>query len=188
MSKLLIIEDDTLVSRMYQKAFSFAKIDTHLANDGRSGLDLARQISPDLILCDIMMPEMNGLEVLDKIKADPKLNHIPVIMLTNLSGTTDCETALAKGAAQYLIKSEHKPKELVEKVSQFLNNPKSTPSQVSPTPKPTPTPQSPPPFQQTPSSQQQPPNQPPQPTNPTPQPSQQRSPIQPPAPETSQKH
>ena len=75
---------------------------------------------PSLVLLDIMMPAMNGLELLDKIKADPITKNIPVIMLTNLSGKTEADTALAKGAELYLVKSEHDPKQIVAIVADIL--------------------------------------------------------------------
>ena len=120
MSKILIVEDDPLVSRMYQKALGFEKLEVISASDGREGLDLAREHHPDLILLDIMMPKMNGMEVLDRLKKDPELKSIPVIMLTNLSGTQDAEIALEKGAVAYLVKSQYRPREVATKAKEVL--------------------------------------------------------------------
>ena len=64
---------------------------------------------------------MNGLETLDKLKADPDLKKIPVVMLTNLAGDKDVETALAKGAVKYIIKSEQDPKQVSDMVKQILS-------------------------------------------------------------------
>ena len=87
MSKvLLIVEDDPLMSRMYQKIFTFEKYDVDTAVDGQEGLEKARSVKPTVILLDVMMPKMNGMEVLDKLKIDPETKNIPVIMLTNLAG------------------------------------------------------------------------------------------------------
>lgn len=120
MSKILIVEDDPLVSRMYQKVLGFEKLEVISASDGREGLDLAREHHPDLILLDIMMPKMNGMEVLDRLKKDPELKSIPVIMLTNLSGTQDAEIALEKGAVAYLVKSQYRPREVATKAKEVL--------------------------------------------------------------------
>lgn len=120
MAKLLIVEDDALVSRMYKQAFAAAGFTVTIAANGRVGLTKAQEIKPDIILCDIMMPEMNGLEVLEALKSDPALKGIPVVMLTNLAGTQDAQTAKTKGAKAYLVKSEYKPKEVVEKVKTLL--------------------------------------------------------------------
>ena len=122
MAKVLIIEDDPLVARMYQTIFGFEAIDVTLAMNGVDGLTKVREIKPDLVLCDVMMPKMNGMEVLDAIKADESLKDIPVVMLTNLSGTQDAELALKKGAVAYLVKSQFKPKEVVEKTKEYLKN------------------------------------------------------------------
>lgn len=116
MTTVLLIEDDILVSRMYQKVFSFENIEVKAAPDGLTGLQMAQELKPSLIVCDVMMPRMNGLEVLQKLKADPATAGIPVIMLTNLSGTQDAQKALSMGAMAYMVKSEYKPREVVEKV------------------------------------------------------------------------
>ncbi len=121
MAKVLIIEDDPLVSRMYQKVLTLESFIVESARDGKGGLAKAKTCKPDLILLDIMMPEMNGIEVLEKLKADPALQDIPVIMLTNLSGTKDAETAMQMGALDYLVKSEYKPKEVAQKARAILS-------------------------------------------------------------------
>ena len=120
MTKILIIEDDPLMSRMYQKIFKFEGFDVDFAADGEEGLDKIRSTKPTLILLDIMMPKINGLEVLTKIKQDPETKAIPVIMLTNLAGTQDAEAALTKGAVKYIIKSENEPKQVVNMVKEIL--------------------------------------------------------------------
>jgi len=120
--KVLLIEDDQLIQRMYEKMFQFAKFDVTLASDGAEGLDKVRAMDPKpaIILLDVMMPKMNGMEVLDKLKLDAELRNIPVIMLSNLAGENDVETALSKGAVKYIIKSEHEPKEIADMVKQIV--------------------------------------------------------------------
>lgn len=120
MIKILIVEDDPLMSRMYQKIFKFEGYDVDFASDGEEGLEKAKTINPTLMLLDIMMPKMNGLQVLEKLKLDPATKSIPVIMLTNLAGTQDAEAALAKGAVKYIIKSENEPKQVVNMVKEIL--------------------------------------------------------------------
>lgn len=117
---ILLIEDDVLVSRMYQKVFSFENIEVKVAPDGLIGLQMAQELRPALVVCDVMMPKMNGLEVLSKLKADPATANIPVIMLTNLSGTQDAQKALSIGALAYMVKSEYKPREVVSQVKSVL--------------------------------------------------------------------
>jgi CheY-like chemotaxis protein len=120
MAKILIVEDDPLMSRMYQKIFTFEGYEVEMAGDGEDGLEKTRSSKPTLILMDIMMPKMNGLQALEKLKADPETKAIPVIMLTNLAGQQDAETALSKGAIKYIIKSEYEPKQVVNMVKEIL--------------------------------------------------------------------
>lgn len=120
MTKILIVEDDPLMSRMYQKVFSIEGYEVSLAKDGVEGLEKVKSEKPTLILLDIMMPKMNGFEVLDKIKADPTTKTIPVIILTNLAGERDAETALARGAVKYIIKSQYEPNQITAMVKEIL--------------------------------------------------------------------
>ncbi len=117
---VLIIEDDPLMARMYQKIFSFEGYQVVSAADGVEGLEKAQSQTPTIILLDIMMPKMNGLEVLEKLKKSDLTKHIPVIMLTNLAGTQDAETALSKGAVKYIVKSEHDPKQVENMVKEII--------------------------------------------------------------------
>jgi DNA-binding response OmpR family regulator len=120
MAKVLIVEDDPLISRMYQKIFTFEKFEVDVAANGEEALFKVTDFSPTLILLDVMMPKMNGLQVLETLKAADATKNIPVVMLTNLSGQQDAETAIAKGAVKYIIKSEYEPKQVVEMVKDVL--------------------------------------------------------------------
>ena len=119
-TKILIAEDDPMMARLYEKVFNFEGYQVEMAVDGQAALDKARESIPTLIILDVMMPKLNGLAALDQIKADPKLKDIPVVMLTNLAGQQDAETALSKGAAKYIIKSEHDPREVAAIVKEVL--------------------------------------------------------------------
>jgi CheY-like chemotaxis protein len=110
MAKVFIVEDDPLMSRMYQKIFTFEKYEVETAGDGEEALAKVRAAKP----------KMNGLQVLERLKADPATKSIPVVMLTNLAGQQDAETALAKGAVKYIIKSEHEPKEVADMVAEII--------------------------------------------------------------------
>jgi CheY-like chemotaxis protein len=122
MTKILITEDDPLMLRMYQKIFTLEKYEVEIATNGEEALEKVRAAAekPALILLDIMMPKMNGLETLDKLKANPDTQKIPVVMLTNLAGQQDAEEALLKGAVKYIIKSEYEPKQVVDMVKEVL--------------------------------------------------------------------
>jgi CheY-like chemotaxis protein len=120
MIKVLIVEDDPLMSRMYQKIFSFEKYEVAMAGDGEEALAKVVEFSPTIILLDVMMPKMNGLQVLERLKTNPATKSIPVVMLTNLAGQQDAETALSKGAVKYIVKSEHEPKEIADMVNEIV--------------------------------------------------------------------
>ena len=121
MPRILIVEDDELIARLYEKAFSFEQYEVDVATNGENALDTISEAVPTLILLDIMMPGMNGFEVLDHLKSSEKTKDVPVIVLTNLSGEQDAEEALKKGAVKYIIKSEHNPKEIVDMVKGILS-------------------------------------------------------------------
>jgi two-component system, OmpR family, response regulator CpxR len=141
MAKILIIEDDPLMSRLYHQAFTLEGFEVELAHDGQEGLDKAKTTSPGFILLDVMMPKLNGMQVLEGLKADPTTKMIPVVMLTNLGGQQDAEQAIAKGALRYLGKSDNEPKQVVMLVKELLGQQTPPPSQGGPagTPPPVPT-------------------------------------------------
>lgn len=120
MAKILIIEDDPLISRMYQKIFTFEQFEVALAENGEEGIEMVDTFKPTLVLLDVMMPKMNGIEVLEALKKNPDTKKIPVVMLTNLSGQQDAEIALQKGAVKYIIKSEYDPKQVSDMVKEVL--------------------------------------------------------------------
>jgi len=120
MIKVFIVEDDPLMSRMYQKIFTFEKYEVEMASNGEEALLKIPGAQPTIILLDVMMPKMNGLQVLEKLKTDPVTKSIPVVMLTNLAGQQDAETALSKGAVKYIVKSEHEPKEVADMVQEII--------------------------------------------------------------------
>ena len=126
MVKVYIVEDDPLMSRMYEKIFTFENYEVELADNGKDALDNVVKINPDIILLDVMMPKMNGLQVLELLKSDSTTNKIPVIMLTNLTGQEDAQKAISKGAINYIVKSEHEPKEIVNMVKEVIDGQKKS--------------------------------------------------------------
>lgn len=117
---ILVVEDEAVISRMYEKILTFEGYKVELAADGQEGCDKAKAVKPGLILLDFMMPKLNGLQVLDKLKADPETANIPVIMLTNLASPQEAEIAAKKGVVKYVIKSEAEPKQIVDIVKEYL--------------------------------------------------------------------
>ncbi len=120
---VLIVEDDPLMMRMYQRIFMLSGFESvQTAVNGEEALAKLSKITPlpAIILLDMMMPKMNGFEVLERLKTDKATKKIPVIILSNLAGPEDAKKALKLGAACYLVKSDHTPKEVVEKVKQVI--------------------------------------------------------------------
>jgi two-component system alkaline phosphatase synthesis response regulator PhoP len=120
--KILLIEDDPLMINLYKQTFFLNGFDLDVAEDGLAGLALLKDSTqkPSVILLDIMMPKMNGFQVLEHLKKNPATKDIPVMILTNLAQPGDVEKVLQMGAAMYLIKSEHGPRETVEKIRQTI--------------------------------------------------------------------
>lgn len=119
-TKILIVEDDTFLAGMYVTKLGLERFKTELAVDGKAGVEKAKKFKPDLILLDVLLPKMNGFEVLKEIKRDPSTAQIPVILLTNLGQKSDVLKGLEAGAADYLIKAHFMPSEVVEKIKHIL--------------------------------------------------------------------
>jgi len=120
MAKILIIEDDPYVRKLYERIFSFQKHEVSMAADGLEGFEEAKKIKPTLILLDVMMPKMSGIEVLEKLKSDKETASITVLMLTNFGEELIVKQAMEKGAEGVLIKSDFPPDKLIEKVDEYL--------------------------------------------------------------------
>ncbi len=120
--KILLIEDDSFLLSMYAAKFELEEFKTIVANDGEKGLELAIKELPDVILLDIMLPKMDGFEVLRKIKNNEKLRDSIVILLTNLSQKDDIDKGLSMNAEDYLIKAHFTPSEVVDKVKRKLES------------------------------------------------------------------
>ncbi|MBI2636831.1 MAG: response regulator [Parcubacteria group bacterium] len=119
---VLIAEDDQFLSRMYATKLSGAGISVVVAEDGKQALDAARKQKPGLVLLDILMPKMDGFEVLAELKKDPNLKDVPVVLLTNLSEVDDVARAKKLGAAEYLIKAHFLPSEVLAVVRKYLTS------------------------------------------------------------------
>jgi CheY-like chemotaxis protein len=122
MSKVLLIEDDELMSEMYPLILKEPEFTTVVIKNGHDGLAKATEWLPEIILLDMMMPHMNGLEVLDALKANPDTAAIPVVMLSNLFDTTFIKQAQDKGAVTYLIKSDCTGPQIRTKINEVLGS------------------------------------------------------------------
>lgn len=102
--KILLIDDDAKMRRQMAALLATEGFQTVEARNGREGVTLAAQEKPDLVLCDITMPEMNGHRVLEAVRADPALAHLPFIFLTGWGEREDLRTGMNLGADDYLVK------------------------------------------------------------------------------------
>jgi len=117
---ILIVEDTELIRKIYADKLAQEGYQVQVASNGLEALNLLRAERVDLILLDLIMPVMSGLEALETIKADPRLQDIPIIVLSNLGQETDIERGLELGAMDYLVKNEAKPSDVVEKIALVL--------------------------------------------------------------------
>lgn len=119
MEKILIIEDDPAHSDMYKIAFS-REFEVSTAFDGEAGWTKAKIEKPRVILLDVLMPKMSGMQVLERLKADPETQAIPVVVMTNLTETDVENSAMKLGAYMCISKQEYVPNQIVELVKKLV--------------------------------------------------------------------
>lgn len=120
MAHVLLIEDDPTLSEMYVVMLTMKQHVVHRAKNGSEGLVMAADLHPEVILLDMMMPVLNGMETLKHLKGSQELKHIPVAMLSNLADEQQAALALEQGAAQYVIKSDCSAESLNQLISGML--------------------------------------------------------------------
>ena len=118
--RILLVEDDRFLRRACDASLRQRGFTVIQAVDGEEGLRLARTEAPDLILLDLLMPKLPGVEVLRAIKADPSTKAIPVLILSNSSREQDLSEVIRLGAVDYWVKANLSLKELGERVSRLL--------------------------------------------------------------------
>lgn len=112
--KVLIIDDERGILKMYSQYLEHAGIEVITALDGSTGVSMAKEKKPDVILLDIIMPRYNGLDVLRDIRTNAETKNIPVFLLTNLPEESTGDKAKELGASGYLVKAEYEPKMLID--------------------------------------------------------------------------
>lgn len=124
MQKILLVEDDVELDELYKLQFEKAGYEFSYLTNGLEALAKVQDLKPDLILLDIMLPGTNGLDVLKKIKENENTSDILVVLLSNLPEESAKDKGLALGAEEYLVKSNHTPLEVIEKVQSLLKGDK----------------------------------------------------------------
>ena len=118
--KIILVEDDKFLSEMYVVKLTESGFEVDVAADGEEGLNKIKEQKPDLVLLDIVLPKMDGFEVLRNIKNEPGLKNVSVIALTNLGQKEEVEKGLKLGADDYIIKAHFTPTEVVAKARKVL--------------------------------------------------------------------
>ena len=119
-TSVLIIEDDRFLRELISQKLEKERIKTILAITAEEALALLKKERPHLILLDLILPGMSGFEFLEKLRTDPNLSDIPVIVLSNLGEKKDKETAMNLGAKSFLVRAMNSPNEIVEEVKRVL--------------------------------------------------------------------
>ena len=120
MTKIAIIEDDPVINQMYRMKFEADGFDVQVANNGKSGVEMVQEFAPDIILCDIQMPEMRGDEAIAHIRSKPWGAKIPIIILTNLGVEESPKSLKDLAIHSYIVKAELTPSQVVSRVKEAL--------------------------------------------------------------------
>jgi len=118
--KILLAEDDLQLIDMYRRKFEMEGFDVKFAEDGEQALDVLSKWKPDIALIDIMMPKVNGLDVLKHIKNRKDYDDVITVMLTNLGNESTAEEIYKLGATEYIVKTDMTPLEVSNKVKELI--------------------------------------------------------------------
>jgi DNA-binding response OmpR family regulator len=120
---LLIVEDQVELADMYASNFKNQGFEVDIAHDGHEGFEKMKSERPSLVLMDIIMPGLSGLEAIELAKHEPSTKDIPIIILTNLPDSIEVQNAMRLGAADCIVKANFTPLQVVEKAKKFLAPP-----------------------------------------------------------------
>ncbi|MEO8065794.1 MAG: response regulator [Candidatus Doudnabacteria bacterium] len=124
-TKILVVEDEEILLTALSEELSQEGFEVVGAKDGVEGVEKAASEKPDLILLDLVMPKLDGIGALKQMKANPAIQDIPVVILTNLSDYDKVSDALSLGAMDYLVKANYNLEELVNKIKTVLERKQS---------------------------------------------------------------
>lgn len=118
--RILIVEDDPILGRMYSEKFKSEGYEVITAQDGESGLEKAKEGNFDVMLLDVMLPRMSGIDLLEELRKDSQVKDVNVVALTNLADQAEKDRAIALGVKDYLVKAMQTPEQVVTKVNSLL--------------------------------------------------------------------
>jgi DNA-binding response OmpR family regulator len=118
--KILIVEDEEAMSKPLEEALEESGFDVYVASDGESGFKLIKEKKPDLVVLDLIMPKVGGVELLNNIKNDNDIKDMEIIILSNVSTEKGISDILSIGVYDYLVKQDHTLGQIVEKVKAKL--------------------------------------------------------------------
>jgi len=121
MAKIIIVEDDPMISEIYQKKFSDSGFEVFLATTGEQALNIAKTEKVDVVMTDLIMPKMDGFQVIENLRNGGYDPNIRIIVTSNLSQKEDRDKAMQLGANGFVAKSEYSPSDLVKEVQRLLN-------------------------------------------------------------------
>jgi DNA-binding response OmpR family regulator len=122
--KILIVEDEAFLLDMYKIKFKQEGFEVISAVDGNEAIKTAKTEEPDIVLLDILIPEIDGFEVLKELKEDPATKSIPVLIFSNFSQKEEIEKGLSLGAVDFFVKTNYTPAQVLEKIKDILINKK----------------------------------------------------------------
>lgn len=122
MKKILIVEDEEILLSMLDKKLSRENYEVIVVRNGQEGLKLLKEEQPDLVLLDILMPEMHGFELLEKKNDDKEIKDIPVMIISNSGQPVELSKAKKMGVDNWIIKTNFAPQQVVQKVHQIFKS------------------------------------------------------------------
>jgi len=120
--KIFLVEDDPFLSALLKSRLTKEGFDVIHVKDGEEAVNLLRDIKPDIILMDIILPRKSGFEVMEEMKADPQISNAPVMIISNLGQDSDIQRGKELGAVEYFVKAKISIDELIEKIKEFLDS------------------------------------------------------------------
>lgn len=118
--KVLLVEDDQMIVEMYKLRLEEGGFEVFVTDKGSEAIEIAGKEHPDIILLDIILPEIDGFAILQSIKAESSTKKIPVVMLTNLSQESDQQKGTQLGAVGYFVKAQHTPADIMTEIKKIL--------------------------------------------------------------------